>query len=397
MYRGDRILIGGNFRHYQGVPRPGLARLHPTGTLDLSFDPTPALAGEVEAVVPVGETQVLVGGQFRRVGEQPRSSVARYHPDGRLDEAFVPPDIWDTAEVPVNYLLGARLVDGRVVLGGVGWFHGPGRSPGVVRLRPDGRPDPTFRPVELGFDGLTALALDADQRVVVAGRDALTGVGILRRLRADGRPDPEWEWTSPAALQALWVSADGSLWVGAESGLLRLPADRSAPPGTALAEVAEVIHTFNTVALVGQPDGRALAAWWDGAGVVGRFSPGGTPDTSFNPFILWPPVLAVADSGVVGTLRRSRASFSSPRYFYRYSPAGRELYDLRIERLVRLPSGEVHGRLPGQGGFFAVQRSTRLKRDWVDVFAITNFPAWPPFNFVDPGAAQLPHAFYRLR
>lgn len=111
-------------------------------------------------------------------------------------------------------------------------------------------------------------------------------------------------------------------------------------------------------------------------------------------YSVWPAFLTVTDTGFIGTLEPYNQS--GPLHFYRHTPQGRSVSDMRIERLVRLPNGEVHGRLRGSG-FRAVQRSTKLTRDWVDVYAITKFPAWPPFNFVDTNAARYPYAFYRVR
>lgn len=406
--RGGRWLIAGSFDAVDALPRPGLARLEPDGAVEETFAPTVGPDGPVQVLLEGPEGEVVVAGQFRHVGNRARSGVVRYRPSGELEDAFIPPDSWDTASAPVNYLHGALQSDGRLVLAGVGRFHGPGLTPGVVRLLPDGRADPDFHLTDPGFSVLTAMAVLPDQRVLVAGRHALTWTNVLRRLLADGQPDPEFELSSPAVIRALWTAADGSLWVGTEAGLLRLPSGLQAPPGTALVEVGQWIHPYSTLALVGQPDGRILSAWRDNGAWVSRFLPDGSSDPEFNRFSveptfvvwvtgnysIWPGVLAVTDTGFIGTLEPYNQS--GPLHFYRHTPDGRSVTDMRIERLVRLPSGEVHGRLRGSG-FWAVQRSTKLTRDWVDVYTLTRFPAWPPFNFVDTNAVRYPYAFYRVR
>lgn len=392
--RGGRWLISGNFDAVDALPRPGLARLEPDGAVDETFTPAAGPDGLIQVLLEGPGGEVFVAGQFRRVGERVRPSAARFLPNGALDESFMPPDAWDAESVPVNYLAGGLQADGRLVLAGVGRFHGPGLSPGMVRLLPDGRADPDFHLVELGLSELTAFALLPDQQMLVAGRHAVTWTNTLRRLRPDGQPDPDFELSSPATVSALWGAADGSIGVGAEAGLIRLPPGLQVPPGSALTEVGQWIHTANTLALAGQPDGRVLAAWRDRDARVGRFGPDGTPDPDFNRFTFWPPLLVVTDSGFIGTLQSYE--YGRRLHFYRYSPEGQPVYDVHIERLVRLPTGEVHGRLRGQG-VPVVQRSTKLRRDWVEVYAPTRFPAWPPFNLVDTNAVRYPYAFYRVR
>lgn len=95
-----RILIGGHFFSVNGALRSGLARLLPSGALDTSFDIGPGawlsdkdpLADHpsVEAIVLQGDGRIVIGGHFSRFGGVPRAHLARLHWQGEVDDSFDP-------------------------------------------------------------------------------------------------------------------------------------------------------------------------------------------------------------------------------------------------------------------------------------------------------------------
>jgi uncharacterized delta-60 repeat protein len=141
--------------------------------------------------------------------------------------------------------------DGRVVLVG-----DAGTNVVVARLLPDGRPDATFdgdgfRTIDSGGDELsTAVALQRDGRIVVAGITSIGRDGAVYRLNADGSLDSTFD-------------GDGAR--GIDSG------------------GSEILN-----ALAIQPDGKIVAvghAVGNGAAVpaaVYRLNPDGSPDSTFD-------------------------------------------------------------------------------------------------------------------
>jgi len=87
-----KILIGGGFTNVGGFGRQGLARLNPDGSVDLSFDP--ALEGDrsfdrlVSSLIVQPDGKLLVNGSFKKVSGVPRDGLARLNPDGSLDLSF---------------------------------------------------------------------------------------------------------------------------------------------------------------------------------------------------------------------------------------------------------------------------------------------------------------------
>ena len=145
--------------------------------------------------------------------------------------------------------LAAASRDGRVIVAGYGGFQ---QTQALVALRPDGSLDPTFAGGVVGFDpdqpGVwSAVAIDADGRVVVAGRfyDAATAtprVAIARYLTS-GELDPSFGngkgYTLALAgfdlaVADLRIEPQGRIvvlaWDGVAASLIRLLPDGSVDP-----------------------------------------------------------------------------------------------------------------------------------------------------------------------
>jgi uncharacterized delta-60 repeat protein len=87
-----KILVGGNFTRLGGQPRACLGRLNADGTLDPTINPR-AEGGNspfVDSLVVQADGKILVGGRFRTLGGQPRDSLGRLNADGTLDTSFYP-------------------------------------------------------------------------------------------------------------------------------------------------------------------------------------------------------------------------------------------------------------------------------------------------------------------
>ncbi|MDP3070389.1 MAG: hypothetical protein Q8N18_08880 [Opitutaceae bacterium] len=196
--RDGKVLLGGFFTTLQPVGdtapanRVRLARLNVDGTLDSEF--YPRVEGAVAAVALQSDGRILVGGAFNSVWgrgsvEAVRAFVARFAGDGSLDETFAP-----VLNAAVNAI--APLPDGRLVVGGAFTRALPrGASTPLVRnrlarLNGDGSLDSNFE-LDAGGRILTSVT-QTDGKIVVAG--TFTNVGgathnYVARLNADGSVD----------------------------------------------------------------------------------------------------------------------------------------------------------------------------------------------------------------
>ncbi len=140
-------------------------RVRADGSVDPTFDVVISPALSVQAVAPLPDGRVVIGGAFDSVNGEPRRGLARLMPDGRLDPAFhdgggIAGGQGTTSEFAVRSLAVQR--DGRIVVGGhFGSLHGVPRS-SLARLERDGAVDPGF-----GTD-LASATTGADLHAVAA-------------------------------------------------------------------------------------------------------------------------------------------------------------------------------------------------------------------------------------
>jgi uncharacterized delta-60 repeat protein len=273
--------------------------------------------GYVLAIQPNGRT-VVAGESSGASGDcDVRSCIfwagfalARYMPNGRLDPSFgrggkVLTEIGGSGEPSAI----AIQRDGKIVVAD---------EVRLFRLTPRGRLDPTFGRggvvdtslrEECGPGaGASALALDAEGRILVAGSCLsypLDGL-VLARYTPDGRLDPSFgdsgsvltdlapdvpdEYTNTYG-SAVAIQVDGKIVVAGDVqtdyavwqfalGLARYMPDGDLDPsfGTGGRTLDVEMGTEDAYDVALQPDGKIVAVGFD----IARYEPGGRPDRSFG-------------------------------------------------------------------------------------------------------------------
>jgi hypothetical protein len=203
------VHAGGAFSTVWGQSRLGLAVLPAAGggvgaTMDVELSP------RVETVLLLPDGDLLVHGDYRKVDGVVRSGLIRLHGDGTPAA---------TPDVPIAGPIYATAVDaaGDVYLAGD--FHSVGGLPrrGLAKLSRslDYQVDPQWNPAPNAAVG--ALALDADGSVYVGGRfDEIGGRSRrqLARLSGTGAGEalPTWNPSPNGEVKALVVDAAGDLF-----------------------------------------------------------------------------------------------------------------------------------------------------------------------------------------
>lgn len=203
------------------------------------------------------------------------------------------------ADGPVEHIL--VKPDGKIVIAGrfSSWNGTPADR--VAQLLPDGSADPTFHCTALGeMDHPTAIALQADGQVIVAGATLTEGKIRVVRLGLDGSVDPGFSlWSGLSDLTSTYVNAlavqpDGKVLVGGNfytwpivcQGLVRLNADGSRATdfvfGTSFGG-----NVVGTITL--QPDNNIIVTGnfqiFNGTPVnnIRRLNTNGSTDAGFDP------------------------------------------------------------------------------------------------------------------
>ena len=275
-----KILIGGRFRSVDGIAQSHLARLHPDGTLDGSFQTEPIsywmFGGEstettVDTVACQADGRILIGGFFNYVGDTSQRFLARLHSDGRLDTSFLP--YFDDRVYSV-----AVQSDGKILAGGE--FTQVDFQPHerLVRLNAEGSIDAGFQ-----FSGASGavrtVTVREDGRIVLAGgfseiTESNPNRPLLARLNPDGTLDQGFGldtdpmlFTLAPRIYSLAFLEDGRVIIGGDFAIFgtnRICIARLAPDGSTDQGFApEGANSWVATVLV-QPDGKLV--------IGGRFS-----------------------------------------------------------------------------------------------------------------------------
>jgi uncharacterized delta-60 repeat protein len=272
-----RVVVAGS-RTSSGTTDTLVARVRPDGTLDQGFDSTGTRvtnlggADVANAVQVTGSGAIVVGG--RAAGGA--GFVVRHLASGAWDTTFGTGG--KRTGLPFSVDAMVMQPDGAIVVGG---STTAGADFALMRLLPDGSTDATFGgpdgiKVDLGgVDGVTALGLQPDGRVVAAGYGhgpAGRGHTVVRRYTTAGAPDPSFTVTNtsfgqddrPAALTALGdgrIVLAGNSAVGPDNDVVvaRFLANGKPDPsfGIGGATVADVGRRSRARALLSS-DGRPL-------------------------------------------------------------------------------------------------------------------------------------------
>jgi uncharacterized delta-60 repeat protein len=239
---GDLVVCGSPDPAVPGLG--ALVRLGPDGSIRSNAFPGSGPLFSTFAMLPMHDGSVICGGDF---GYHPASPgphyIARLDPDGALDSTFR-----ITNESGEEQLLDSVVTSltrdskGRIVLGGEFQRAGTQNVPGLLRLLPDGRLDPSFQPSFKGFN-VEEVWVDSEDRIVARGDFFFSEITYNRtvvRVLLDGSVDPTFPViTAPlgsVAVQgnAVYLSTGESPFPGDLSGqLIRIAPSQKLPFVTA--------------------------------------------------------------------------------------------------------------------------------------------------------------------
>ena len=174
-----KILVGGFFSSFNGVPHYNLVRLNANSTIDPTFNANAATERSVRALFIQPDGKILIAGNFVAVNGVARSRIARLNSDGTLDPSFDP-------GTGTNFTIFALTRDlaGNIYIGGAfETFNGVPRL-NVAKLSPTGALDSTFNQAGGGANSpvLAMAQPDANGGIVIGGFFSLYDGQPARRI-----------------------------------------------------------------------------------------------------------------------------------------------------------------------------------------------------------------------
>lgn len=183
-----KVIAGGDFASFNGIPRSGVVRLTTNGVNDASFVIGTGANGSVLAIAIQGDGKILLGGTFTTFNGSNTVRLVRLNSNGSVDPTF---SLGTGADSTVRAV--AVQPDGKILVGGSFTNFAGTASAGLVRLNPNGSVDTTFG-VGTGADGaVNTIVVQIDGRILVGG-DFTRFNGVTRnrltRLLETGGNDP---------------------------------------------------------------------------------------------------------------------------------------------------------------------------------------------------------------
>jgi uncharacterized delta-60 repeat protein len=208
-----KILVAGDFTKYRNTVAYRIARLHPDGTLDTTFNVGTGPNGSVYSLSLQADGKIVVGGYFGLFNSVSKGCIARVFPDGSLDNSLVASfDLYVTKVMVQD--------DGKIMVGGVYSVCNSQARKILVRLTNAGSLDLNF---DLGnqFTGeLYALAIQPDGKYLIGG-SIYYPLGNLNnikfaRLNTNGTIDGSFNINSGfnAWVHSIALQNDGKIYVG---------------------------------------------------------------------------------------------------------------------------------------------------------------------------------------
>jgi len=212
MQPDGKILIAGEFSSFNGAPRKGIARLNPDGSLDGSFQPGTGISTSIFAMTLQPDGKIMIGGDFLNYNGIPCNHIARLNADGTLDFSF------NSLAGPNNSITDIVMEpNGKIIIGGVFTSYNGITRNRIARLNSDGSLDAGFNP-GAGFDNVVStIILQPDGKILVGGytNNNDPGLQYFERFNIDGTLDAEFDsGTGPnGSIGAIVLQPDGKILI----------------------------------------------------------------------------------------------------------------------------------------------------------------------------------------
>jgi uncharacterized delta-60 repeat protein len=183
----EKIVVGGDFTSYSGFSSNRIIRLNADGSIDNTFSAGTGFNGVVWTVEPQLDGKILVGGSFTQYNGNYHPGLIRLNSDGSVDNTL---NVGSGTNNSIFHILVQD--DGKLILlGGFTMYNGETHNR-IVRLNNDGSLDTTFS-AGTGFNGITYDGIiESDGKLVIVG-EFFEYNGTVRdeliRLNSDGSID----------------------------------------------------------------------------------------------------------------------------------------------------------------------------------------------------------------
>ncbi|RZL15353.1 MAG: hypothetical protein EOO89_13415, partial [Pedobacter sp.] len=292
-----KIIIGGVFNEYNGVPRNGIARLNTDGSLDLSFSVGDGTNGSISSITLQPDGKVIISGNFTIYNGVARSGIARLNSTGSLDVSFMP-----GTGANNTILSNAMQPDGKIIIGGYFTSFDGTLCNRIARLNTDGTIDLSFVSGTGADNFISSTLIQADGKIIIGGSfhnyNNISRKAVARLL-PDGSLDPSFNSGAGITgiiannIRNMDLQPDGKIIISgyfetyngvSRNNFARINSDGNLD--TAFCKITGANYSIISTAI--QPDGKILISGnftnYNNTTIkyIARIHSEGTLDSSFN-------------------------------------------------------------------------------------------------------------------
>lgn len=219
-----KILVGGDFTEFNGAPANRIVRLNSDGSKDNTFNAGSGFDHYVQTIAVQPDGKVLVGGRFTSFNGLPQMYCVRLNADGSKDSSFEVDEAFGDRVTQI-----AMHGDDKIfAAGNFVTFNGENQR-FMVMLNPDGSKDPGFDVgTSLGSyvtpdharDIVDDIAIQEDGKIVIIAGTYFyqdQSLGQPLRIHADGSIDEDFEHSisfSHGQVRSVAIQTDGKILLG---------------------------------------------------------------------------------------------------------------------------------------------------------------------------------------
>ncbi len=217
------IIAVGQFKTYNDVATDNMVRIYNDGSKNIDFNNIcRGFNGSVECITQTSTGKIIIGGNFRAYNGVARDRIVQLNADGSLDATFnAPMHTFIENDIQANEIIAQP--DGKIIVASGGRFVNGIKVGAVVRLNTDGSIDTDFNSMSVenayGTRGsCTSIALQSDGKILAAGTiyyDTNINRKLLR-LNADGTLDNTFVFGPLSVFQSITkiiLQPDGKILV----------------------------------------------------------------------------------------------------------------------------------------------------------------------------------------
>jgi uncharacterized delta-60 repeat protein len=212
----SKILVGGNFNYYKEVRENLIICLNTDGTKDTTFNVGNGFDSIIRTIKIQTDSKILVGGQFRSYNGVIENRITRLNTDGSKDITFNTGTGFSGAVFVIE-----QQIDGKILVGGQFVTYNGTTENNIVRLNSDGSKDATFV-TGTGFNGIVYSIKQLYNGKILVGGNFTTYNGVIENrmicLNSDGTKDLTFSSGTgfSASVRKIKIQTDGKLVVGGE-------------------------------------------------------------------------------------------------------------------------------------------------------------------------------------